>query len=1287
MKSIKKGIAALLAAALIMPNLPAAAAEVSDVENVRETGSETTEETNETIAAAQPTTTEESVPTKATTTEAVETEAETAEAESEKTEAADETQTAETQTVTEPTTAETVETEASEITTEAVTETETTEEAVKTSADTITFNTGNGVCALSDSSFGENGSYTIDIPEINPFFPYEVQFTYDGKTKNEWFMTPDDKVTVDGHDFYVDADFDNTAVTQLSLNVAGKTVVVYPEEKTFRDNGIADAYSLLPLEEKYLRVDLREFTPVELTMVQFDKIFTGDNQIADTSKVMCTYEHDGDEFVISSKDNGLNLSYCTVYGDETDWQMIVGTADQLAGTNIRYIVDTQITASREWLVPTVYKQEKSGERTRIPTNSENYSDYDWDNRQNNLWVSGRKLGQNDDAYLSLQINPETFKETGFSALKVFEGKYETASGLSNAKEITDAIWNADMTKRDAGYSIAPSRDIAITIVSYDASGKVTGCLPMEIYIGRDSNSISWNYLYDKDNNWVVYSSNVKSNSDGSSNYTLTLYKDYPANGSYKLTMSENVYGVSGVKAYVGKYDTIAQAQAANAQDIGNTLFGSTGSTGYEADYSKGIAFTAFVGADDNENQEKFYFTVKTVTGKVAKSTGTSYDNSWLTDKSVPEGDPDTAVDFTGFSGVDSSNVYKIPYGLDSYGEFNYVTFLVNENVDISKLKPEFTAKDGMNIYVDNAVQTSGTSEHNFSTGAIQYTAASTDGSRQENYWVQVKKIEGDAGKLYINSFADSSSGTTEQNGVVHSKRELIFDGYHKYQHDILIANIGKGSVSKLSAELHSDTLILDEYWTLKGEYDLNSTAVLQKEKPYGELINLARIRLKLKDSNSAGKKITGTLTIKSDGKEVVVLNLTGEYGDPEITTTDIPQAVKFVPYGSIIRNNNKYKRNIVKYTRYQGSIPSGMILRENGELYGVPRYAGTYKFTVRMENSLPGLSDRYKQYTFTVKNNDDASVNNATDTGYTVTTRIPNLPESGIVDQLFVSEGVYTEFTAATQNVFLDGHRLEPGKDFTSESGSTRITIKAETLDKAGKGKHTLGVEFRTDKTDNNSDSDDTKAGKSLMTAAQNFNIGKVGGGGSSGGGSSSDGGSSSSGSSASAPSAQPSGTKTNVTVTPSGVTETAIDDTMYYSVFLPSDNAILRLSFFNKVYGNNATILAYLDNGIGYSLNMNAFLSAGKDLNLSTKETELEGFAQGFKTIWLSVAEKTDLSYDLGINLTAGAEYANHPAYIYIFDDTAGIFTPYTETIVAQGGNIGFYTRRLTDFVVMIAE
>lgn len=44
---------------------------------------------------------------------------------------------------------------------------------------------------LGDAYFEEDGSYTINIPEENPFFPYEVQFTYDGKTENEWFMNPE----------------------------------------------------------------------------------------------------------------------------------------------------------------------------------------------------------------------------------------------------------------------------------------------------------------------------------------------------------------------------------------------------------------------------------------------------------------------------------------------------------------------------------------------------------------------------------------------------------------------------------------------------------------------------------------------------------------------------------------------------------------------------------------------------------------------------------------------------------------------------------------------------------------------------------------------------------------------------------------------------------------------------------------------------------------------------------------------------------------------------------------
>lgn len=81
--------------------------------------------------------------------------------------------------------------------------------------------------------FGEDGSYTIQIPEEDPFFPYEVQFV-DPETsepQNVWFMTPDSTVEFGGHTFRVAANFTGNAVTQLSLNIAGDVVVIYPEEK------------------------------------------------------------------------------------------------------------------------------------------------------------------------------------------------------------------------------------------------------------------------------------------------------------------------------------------------------------------------------------------------------------------------------------------------------------------------------------------------------------------------------------------------------------------------------------------------------------------------------------------------------------------------------------------------------------------------------------------------------------------------------------------------------------------------------------------------------------------------------------------------------------------------------------------------------------------------------------------------------------------------------------------------------------------------------------------------
>ena len=64
-----------------------------------------------------------------------------------------------------------------------------------------------------DDGFAEDGSYTIKIPEKNPSFPYKVLFCTGDKDGEYYiegsFKSVDDSIEVDGHTYYVSAEFDN----------------------------------------------------------------------------------------------------------------------------------------------------------------------------------------------------------------------------------------------------------------------------------------------------------------------------------------------------------------------------------------------------------------------------------------------------------------------------------------------------------------------------------------------------------------------------------------------------------------------------------------------------------------------------------------------------------------------------------------------------------------------------------------------------------------------------------------------------------------------------------------------------------------------------------------------------------------------------------------------------------------------------------------------------------------------------------------------------------------------
>jgi len=192
----------------------------------------------------------------------------------------------------------------------------------------------------------------------------------------------------------------------------------------------------------------------------------------------------------------------------------------------------------------------------------------------------------------------------------------------------------------------------------------------------------------------------------------------------------------------------------------------------------------------------------------------------------------------------------------------------------------------------------------------------------------------------------------------------------------------------------------------------------------------------------------------------VIITTTEELNMPDVIR------VKYVPYSYTVETDNTDPDNQVTFSVVEGRLAEGLqMYPATGEIYGVPLEAGEFKVTVQASYSNPKYPASYAELTLIVLENTDDNVDTATDSGYEITLPVPDLNTaslSGDGSQLLVSEGEYAEFQDA---VYLDGRRLLGGTEYTSEAGSTRITIRNQTLADAGAGSHTLSLEFRTQDT------------------------------------------------------------------------------------------------------------------------------------------------------------------------------------------------------------------------------
>ena len=981
----------------------------------------------------------------------------------------------------------------------------------ETNTDEILFNTGNHAWSVvsreafeqgsGDVYFENDGSYTINIPETNPFFPYEVQFTYNGEVTNEWFMTPEDTVEIGGHTFKVSAYFDGTAITQMSLEVSGDTVIVYPEEKKFTDDetAVVSPMSLIPLKSYDLNtVDLTGYTPVELTMIKVKSVIENAGGNAEGAVKVVWAIQGSSDYTVTDINGTVDLSYGSVSGGEHEWTMIVGDGDQLNPENIRYTVPVKTSDSEGWMTSSVYSEDEAGVRSRIRVFSQNYSE-SWLRSKGKLSVlkylymelpDTETKGK--DIYTGLDIDNAAFEKSKIENLKFVKGRYtaEEAELAMAADDVTEQILYSDLSLPGAGILLSSVQNRNITMLAYDADNNLIGCMPFYWSFNTVDDYIVVD-LYAKRSDYYSYITNDSLSDDSvDNNIIFSLSDRYALNDHYYMCVDYNQRGngypdITAI--YVGQYDTIAAAKAAGAEDITSVAKGayisSSSIPGYEADFSQGIWFTVFAGEDTDVNRKVFSFLAKT---SRRQNTEIVYSGASITFKGLVDA-----------NGKDVPS-HVINSGDDSLGESNYVTILVEEDTDLGQqYAPVFTKATGSTVYTGerSVPEESGITLHSFANGPVQYTVSAQNGVNYKNYWVQIKKVSSADGQLYISGLDDPNSDKRYgEDGAVYLTREVMLDSYHNYVHDICLVNVGNGDLPALTAELSSDVLEMDDYWTLTGQQSLRGFSTLDTPSEdsgmEGELPNLAKIRLRAKDGVVNGTDVTGTLTIKSAGKTLMVLTLTGVVGDPCIITTEIPAAVKYVPYGTMIQNSNKYSWIKTSYELYYGNLPEGVELKPNGELYGTPKETGEFTFGVQaiFSNIRTGDIDNrsYAILTLIVQDNTNANVFNASDIaeGYSLETAIGVETSAGsydyyleeIRDSLFVSEGQYNEFI----DVWLNGERLDRS-EYTSESGSTRITISAQTLqNKALKtGNNTIAAEFRVGGDINNE----------LRRTAQNFHL------------------------------------------------------------------------------------------------------------------------------------------------------------------------------------------------------
>lgn len=868
-------------------------------------------------------------------------------------------------------------------------------------------------------------------------------------------------------------------------------------------------FSMMPLNEVHKTLDLTGYLPHELKAFPVLELMSkmGMTETPAVYTRWYYYDENGD-FVDPSEgvykkitvDDTLDLTTGSSSGFYVE--LIGGTADQLDLTNKRYIAYIKTSSFSDYFTVDVYT--KNRQKATILSEDSHYSTMDSFLEQDaplsaNYFVD---LEATEWGYLTKS------QENGY---EYYRGLYYYCLSLNNSiaginVKITDSNTGEDVTSRLLNQNdmtntgglegdIGTFRYLTFTLWRDEGEGSTSFDVTLQVddvMLSVDIETLVGTREVGADQ-WTSDVTYIKVYREHSYRYgteyvECVLDRGFPVNGTYYCNLSMSLYGDRSnsftrgneyvKKAVVGNYESEA-AIPTSAQDIKDKLFYNENGvdSGYGADYSNGVTFTII----DIYNRVH-HIKVKTIAyedwGGTQLSQNTYFEVYALKDFATAE---------RGFC--------WLPWEDDSYYEYGYQTnFILGVTYDETERKyiyspvtddyitPFFWHHDQATIYasVDGGSakkQVSGESQIPFTSGkAIQYSAVAEDGQHLANYWVTFLTQQTGGPKLFVNATNNPSHYVTVD-GQQMPQREVYLSEYFNNKHDIAFANVGDATMEGLYVRLeNAQNVKLDDYWTIKDTETLSAFTTTDptdssgNQVRYGGLANIGKIRL-VPMTDASGKIITGevsgTLVIGYTGSgtepvEEVRINLTGFAGEPEITTEFVSNAVKYVPYSSMLQTNNLHRDADVSFSISKGTLPEGLTMKPTGEIYGVPTTPGEYKFTVKATFGSSENVTSEREYTLTVLDNTNENVLavNDSDRGYRLLDAVPetvnmrDIPADGYV---FRSEGAFGEFVA----FYLDGEKLVKDQDYTAEEGSTRIVIRAQTFKNAGAGTHTIAAEFR----------------------------------------------------------------------------------------------------------------------------------------------------------------------------------------------------------------------------------